>query len=227
MPKGKLIIIEGVDGSGKGTQVKLLVDRLTKEGKSVEMADFPQYGNFSAAFVEKYLRGEYGPTSEIGPYKGSLFYALDRFDKSFDIRRWLDEGKVVICNRYATANMGHQAGKIKNLAERDKLLDWLEELEYGILGLPRPDLVILLFVPPEIAQELVDKKDDRAYTRGQKRDGHEGDLNHLRDAADAYQYVAAKYGWKTVECAPDGKLLPIEDVHSLVYDSVKDMVETQ
>ncbi len=125
---GKFIVIEGTDGSGKGTQTKLLTEKLAQMRVPFEMTDFPQYGKPSAFFAEKYLRGEYGTAEEVGAYRGSLFYALDRYDKSFDIRKWLAEGKTVISNRYVSANMGHQAGKIKNRAAREKFLKWLEEL---------------------------------------------------------------------------------------------------
>src|SRR5947209_1104297 len=108
MKKGKFIVIEGTDGSGKTTQLNLLVERLRKEKKKIETADFPQYDNFSGAFVAKYLRGEYGTADEVGPYRGSIFYAVDRYDKSFEIRKWLEAGKIVLSNRYVSANMGHQ-----------------------------------------------------------------------------------------------------------------------
>lgn len=218
--KGKFIVIEGTDGSGKGTQVKLLTDRLRATNISFETTDFPQYGNPSSFFVEKYLRGEYGTAESVGPYTGSLFYALDRYDRSFDMKKWLSEGKHVISNRYVSANMGHQAGKISDLKERDTYLDWLANLEYKVLGSPEPDMTIFLFVPPEIGQALVDKKSAREYTAGKKRDIHEADLDHLQKASEAYLYVAKKFGWTTIECAPNGKLLSIEEVEKLVWAAV-------
>ena len=125
MKKGKFIVIEGTDGSGKSTQVNLLSDRFKKEKIKFETADFPQYDNFSGAFVAKYLRGEYGAADEVGPYRGSIFYAVDRYDKSFDIRKWMNEGKQVISNRYVSANMGHQTGKIKGKKQQDAFLKCL------------------------------------------------------------------------------------------------------
>ena len=100
MKKGRLIVIEGTDGSGKATQMKILENKLKKNGHKVKTADFPQYGKPSSYFAEKYLRGEYGTASDVGPYAGSMFYALDRYDKSFEMRKWLEEGYIVICNRY-------------------------------------------------------------------------------------------------------------------------------
>src|SRR4051812_6009993 len=192
MKKGKFIVIEGTDGSGKTTQTELLIKRLLQKGKKVETTDFPQYDNFSGAFVAKYLRGEYGTADEVGPYRGSIFYAVDRYDKSFDIKKWLSEGSTILTNRYVSANMGHQTGKIKGKKQRDTFLEWLNHLEYKLFNIPKPDLTILLFVPPEIGQKLVDKKAARSYTQGKKRDIHEADLDHLKKASEAYKYVAKK-----------------------------------
>ncbi|MBI5134528.1 MAG: thymidylate kinase [Candidatus Taylorbacteria bacterium] len=224
MKKGAFIVIDGTDGSGKGTQTKLLVDRLRKEGREVMELDFPQYGKPSAVFVEKYLRGEYGTADEVGPYRGSLFYALDRFDKSSEVKKWLSEGKVVVSNRYVSANMGHQTGKIKGKAARDRFLKWLDELEFGIFGIPRPDKVILLYMPPEVGQKLVDQKGKREYTKGKKRDIHEADLNHLKNAAGAYAYVAKKYRWDVIGCAKGEKILSREDVHDKLWATIKRLI---
>lgn len=224
MKKGIFIVIDGTDGSGKATQTKLLIERLRKEGKEVMELDFPQYGKPSAVFVEKYLRGEYGTADEVGPYRGSIFYALDRYDKSFEVKKWLSEGKVVISNRYVSANMGHQTGKIKDKKGRDEFLGWLDNLEYGIFGIPRPDKVILLYMPPAVGQKLVDKKAKREYTNGKKRDILEADLNHLQNAADAYAYVAKKYDWQTITCVAGEEILPIEDIHEKVWKAVSSLV---
>jgi len=222
--KGIFIVIDGTDGSGKATQTNLLVEKLKKEGYEVETADFPQYGQKSAALVEEYLNGKFGTAEEVGPYRASIFYAADRYEASFKIRKWLKEGKIVVSNRYVSANMGHQAGKIKDLKERDKFLEWLDNLEYTIFGIPRPNKNILLYMPPEIGQELVDKKGERKYIEGKKKDIHEADLNHLKDAAEAYKYVAEKYSWIVIDCAPDNKLKSIEDIHEIVYREVKKLV---
>lgn len=224
MSEGKFIVIEGTDGSGKATQTKFLAEKLTSLKMPFELADFPQYGNPSAYFAEKYLRGEYGTAEDVGPYRGSIFYAVDRYDKSFDIRRAISEGKVVVSNRYVSANMGHQAGKIKNPAEREKFLEWLLELEYDIFKIPKPDLTILLYVPPAVGQKLVDQKGERAYTKGKKRDIHEADLKHLNDAAEAYLSVAKKYGWTVIDCSTKDGLLSLEEVHKLIWKSVKGLL---
>jgi dTMP kinase len=222
--KGKLIVIDGTDGSGKGTQTELLVKRLESQGYAVAMADFPRYGQKSAILVEQYLNGQFGNAEQVGPYIASAFYAYDRYDASKEIKQWLDEGKIVICNRYVSANMGHQAGKIKEVPEVEKFLVWLEDLEYGKFAIPRPDATILLYMPVEIGQQLVDKKGDRAYVGGQKRDIHEADLNHLTDAASAYLYVAKKYDWPIIQCAPGDQLRTPEDIHEELYALVKKII---
>jgi dTMP kinase len=211
--KGKFIVIEGTDGSGKGTQIELLRNYLKGKKKDFEVSDFPQYNNFSGAFVAKYLRGEYGSAEEVGPYRGSIFYAIDRYDKSFDIARWIKEGKIVLSNRYVSANMGHQAGKIDNKKKRNDFLKWLYNLEYDIFNIPKPDVTILLYASPEIGQKLVDNKNTRSYVHGKKRDIHEADLNHLKKASEAYLDVAKKYKWTIIDCTPEGVMRSRESIH--------------
>lgn len=221
---GKLVVIDGTDGSGKATHSGMLIERLVHEGRNTFLADFPQYGKPSAYFVEKYLRGEYGPLESMGAKKASLFYALDRYDASFAMRQHLSEGAIIISNRYVSSNMGHQAGKLADPVERAACIEWLKELEYGILELPLPDANILLFVPPEVGQALVDKKGERAYTEGKKRDIHEADLSHLEQSSRAYLEVAAKEGWKVIKCmtADNSTLRPKEEVHEEIYAYLKE-----
>jgi dTMP kinase len=221
MEKGVFIVIAGTDGSGKTVQTKKLVESLKAAGKDVETVEFPQYGSKSAGLVEEYLNGKYGTSEEVGPYRASIFFACDRYDASFKIKKWLEEGKIVIANRYTSANMGHQAGKIKDKEERDKFLEWLENLEFNIFQIPKPDVNLLLFMPPEIGQKLVDKKGHRDYVNGKKRDIHEADINHLKDAAEAYKYCAEKFNWLVIDCAPNNELREIEDISKEVFEKVK------
>jgi|APSaa5957512622_1039677.scaffolds.fasta_scaffold00039_14 dTMP kinase len=223
--RGKLIVICGTDGSGKGTQTNILVERMRKEGVPVETIDFPQYGEKSAALVEEYLNGKYGDAKEVGPRRASIFYACDRYAASFKMKKWLEEGKTIVCNRYVSANQGHQAGKIKDLAERDQYLEWLDELEFGIFRIPRPDVNILLYMPSAVGQKLVDKKGHRDYVGGEKRDIHEADLQHLKDAEEAYAYVAKKYDWARIDCNEGDDPLPIDTIHELVWNKVKTIIE--
>jgi dTMP kinase len=218
---GKLIVIEGTDGSGKATQSKRLLEHFEKSGISSAYYDFPRYDQKSAGLVENYLNGKYGSASEVGPKVASIFYAADRYDASFELRKQLSEGKIVLCNRYVSASMGHQAGKISNPVEREEFLRWLEDLEYGLFGIPKPDLVILLYVPYLIAQKLVDGKGYRPYVGGSKRDIHEADSEHLRNAEEAYLEVAKKKGWRIINCTKDEKILPVEEIHEMVWKEVK------
>ena len=220
--RGKFIVIDGTDGSGKGTQTEFLVKKLKFDGFDVEVADFPRYGQRSAALVEDYLNGKFGSAKEVGPYRASIFYACDRYAASFKIGKWIEQGKIVVSNRYVSANMGHQAGKINNLKERDKYLEWLENLEYEIFGIPKPDMTILLYMPPEIGQKLVEKKGLRSYIKeGRSKDIHEKDLIHLREASEAYKYVAEKYNWVVIDCTSGKNIMTIEQVHDLVWKEVK------
>jgi dTMP kinase len=219
--KGRFIVIDGTDGSGKATQTNLLVEELKLGGYGVEMTDFPQYGTKSAGLIEEYLNGKYG---QVGPEAASIFYAIDRFDASFKIRQWLSEGKIVISNRYVTANAGHQGGKIADDIDRLKFFKWLDNLEYNIFGIPKPDLNIILHVPAAVAQKLVDFKtaEQRQYANGKKRDLHEADLKHLRNAEKVYQEIAKLFpNTKLVECVKDGELLSPGDIHNKVWELVR------
>lgn len=220
--KGLFIMIEGTDGSGKSLQTAMLKDRLAKDGKQVEDISFPQYGNPSAAMVEEYLNGRLGTAEEIGPYRASIFFAVDRYAAASKIKNWLAEGKIVIANRYVGSNMGHQGGKIKDEIERKKFFDWDYELEYTIFEIPKPDVNIILHVTPEISQELVDKKDARGYLNGKKRDIHEDDLNHLKNAEAAYLQIARDYPEFTlIECVQNGAIEKPETIHEKIYSLIE------
>jgi len=217
--RGKFIVIEGTDGSGKTTQFKKLVSRLKKTGLKIATFDFPQYDKPSSYFVREYLNGNYGTWREVGPYRASVFYALDRFSAGRQISDWLNEGKIVLSNRYVASNMGHQGAKIKNKKERKNFFKWLYELEYGIMSIPKPDLNIVLHMPAEVAQKLVDKKGAREYVGGIKRDIHEADIQHLRQAEETYSYIVKTFpkDFKVVECMRRGVLLSPDDIHKEVW----------
>ena len=227
-PKPMHLVIEGTDGSGKATQVKILQDRFKKEfgDDSCVAIDFPRYGTPGCYFVEKYLHGQYGTAEEVGAYTGSLFYSMDRYDNADLLRSYLSEGKTVICDRYTSASMGHQAGKISDLVERDKYLDWLQYTEFEMMKIPRPDKVILLFVDPETNQRLMASRQDKDYLNGKKQDIHEADLEHLKKASEAFLYVAKKYGWTVIDCAPkttenpEGAMLSREEIHEMIWEQI-------
>ncbi len=227
---GKFIVFEGLDGSGKSTQGKLLIEYLKREGYKVAKIDFPQYGKKSAGLVEEYLRGEYGTSKEVGPYRASIFYACDRYDASFKIRKWLREGRVVISDRYIASNIGHQGGKIKSKKERKKFIEWLYNLEYNIFGIPKPDIILVLKTSASLAKKMApritdeEKKKKRiSYLGSRTRDIHEKDLKHLTQALNSYLEVAKKFpkDYKIIECLKNNKLLSSEIIHQKIIRIVK------
>ena len=216
------IMIEGTDGSGKDTQTDLLVERLKNENREVEKISFPQYGERSAAMVEDYLNGKFGSAEEVGPYRASIFYAVDRYAASPKISGWLKTGKIVIANRYVGSNMGHQGGKIKNKTDRQAYFDWNYQLEYKIFDIPKPDINLILHVTPEISQILVDQKEARLYLNGKKRDIHEDDLEHLKNAENAYLQMAATFSeFIMIECVLNGQILPKKIIQQKIWDIIK------
>ena len=225
MPKGIFIVIEGSDGSGKGTQFKIIGDRLKEQGHEVATYDFPQYDQESSYFVREYLNGKYGDANELGAYVPSLFFALDRFQASQSIKKDLEAGKIVLSNRLTGANLAHQGQKIDDEAEKTKYYDWLYDLEFNILDIPKPDINIVLLVPAEIAQKLVDKKAARTYT-DKKRDIHEADLNHLERSVAAYKKLCEQFPEQfiAIEGVQGDILLPIPEVTELIWHKIKSKI---
>jgi thymidylate kinase/thymidylate synthase ThyX len=219
---GFFVVIEGTDGSGKGTQFDLLVKKLRSDGYDVATFDFPRYEEPSSYFVKEYLNGSYGSVEEVGPYTASLFYALNRFDSAKDIQKALDEGKVVIANRYTGSNMAHQGSKFAHPEERRGYFIWLDNLEFEMLKIPRPDLNIVLRVPAAIAQGLVDQKPKRDYT-DKKRDIHEADLNHLMRSVEVYDDLCRLFpkDFKQIDCVRSSTLLDVDTIHNLIWETVE------
>lgn len=218
---GVFLVIEGTDGSGKGTQFKLLADRLRSSGYEVATFDFPQYDNPSSYFVRQYLNGHYGSIENVGPYTGSIFYALDRYQAAQPIKKAIAAGKIVLANRFTGSNMAHQGTKFDHPEERRGYFIWLDNLEFQMLKIPRPDKSIVLRVPATIAQKLVDKKDPRTYTE-QKRDLHEADLDHLRLSVDVYDDLCQLFpkDFTRLDCMRDNQLLDVETIHELLWANI-------
>ncbi len=220
-------MIDGTDGSGKATQTKMLADRLRRAGLEVEIADFPQYNTKSAGLVEEYLSGKYGDADNVGPYKASVFYACDRYDASFKIRKWLNEGKIVISNRYVTANMGHQGGKIYDALERKAYFDWLYKLEYELLNIPKPNLNIILHVPAEISQKLSQQR-EKIDWEGKTNDIHQENIKHLESAEKVYLEIANTFpNFTLIECVRNGQFMPREEINELVWHEVMHLLSSQ
>lgn len=218
---GRFIVIDGSDGAGKKTQTDLLIARLKSEGYDIASYDFPNYDSFFGKMVGRYLNGEFGEVGEISPYLTALTYAGDRWQASQSIRSDLDSGKIVISNRYAQSNMGFGSANFETQKEKDDFLDWMHELEFQIYGIPKPDLVIYLYVPYQISQKLVDKKAKRSYT-DLKRDIHEKNTDFLKRVEQSYLMLADKYPeWCKIDCVKDGQIMSIEEIAKKVYPIVE------
>lgn len=219
---GKFIVIDGIDGSGKTTQTKLLAEKIIRFGLDVKIADFPQYNTKSSGLVEEYLSGKYGSAEKVGPYRASIFYACDRYDASFKIKKWLAEGKIVISNRYVTANMGHQGGKIKNPLERKHFFDWLHQLEYEIFNIPEPDLNIILHVEPKISKILAEQRQRQDWL-GKTNDIHQNSLDHLKRAEQTFLQIAQAYpNFTIIECTNKNEILPPAKINHLIWQRITD-----
>lgn len=207
------IVIDWIDGSGKWTQVALVEENLKKMWKTVKVLDYPRYWEKSAFAVEKYLNWDYG--KEVTAKQASIFYAIDRFDDSYNLRKDFLKYDYVISNRYVSASMIHQAWKIKDINERKEFLDWLEDLEYNTFWIPRPDKTIFLNVSPEMSQKLVLKKDDRDYLKEWKKmDIHEEDKEHLINAHASAMDVVNRYSdWIKIDCEENLEMRSIEEIN--------------
>jgi dTMP kinase len=225
--RGKFIVIEGTDGSGKATQTALLLQRLKESGFAVETIDFPQHGKDSGKLVDLYLTGFFGEAAKLNPKLISGFYAIDRLMNKTKINAWLDEGKVVIADRYASSNIGHQGAKIPEDKEREELFYWLHKMEFEEMKIPKPDLHVFLHVPSEVAFKLIEKKAQRNYISQGNKDGHEKDINHLKAAEKSYLHASKLFNWKIVECSENNELLPIEKIHDKVWNCISSLIQTQ
>lgn len=220
---GKLIVFEGTDGSGKSTQFELLAKRLEAEQIGFQRLRFPQYEEPSSALIRMYLGGAFGDDPEaVNAYAASTFYAVDRY-ASYQ-RVWKDYyqgGGFVVSDRYTTSNAVHQGSKVPE-GERAEFFRWLYDLEYDRMGLPRPDLVVLLDMPVELSEQLMRK---REQSTGTHADIHERNEDYLKKCRDVALHAAKYYGWRTVSCAKDGAIRGVEDIHEEVYAIVKSCLE--
>jgi dTMP kinase len=197
-PPGKLIAIEGIDGSGKRTQLDLLAKALTGRGVQIQPTAFPHYDSWFGKMVGRFLNGDFGALDSVDPHFAALLYAGDRFEAKRELSAALEQGKVVLADRYIASNLAHQTARVPT-EKRNDFIAWLEHLEYNIYGLPQEDLIIYLRLPAAQAQSFVSKKPARTYTSA-KQDIQESSLRHLEDAASMYDYLSHRPRWSTVEC---------------------------
>lgn len=223
--KSKLIVIEGVDSSGKATQSKLLYDTLSKKNLKVSSVEFPNYAGASSAPVKMYLGGDFGKDPDsVNAYAASILFAVDRFASVK--AEWKDKfygGGVVIADRYTTSNMVHQASKIDDIDKKSEFLDWLYDLEYNKMELPKPDLVIFLDMPVEYAQMLMANRANK-IDNSDVKDIHESNEKYLYEAYNNACFVADKYNWTHIKCVRDGAVRSIEDIASEILEYVEEIL---
>ncbi len=229
MKKGKLIVLDGSDGSGKATQTRFLLARLKKEGYRVKTLDFPQYeANFFGKLIGKCLAGEYGDFIGIDPHIASILYAADRFESKEVIEKWLKAGYVVVLDRYVSANQIHQGGKVHEVKKQREFLQWLDQLEHVVFGIPRPDLIIYLDVPVAVAQKLLANENTRKtkeYLGKQQKDLAESNPRHLMESrANALKLVKKLNQWTKIDCIKKGEMLSRETIAEKVWQVVEKIV---
>ncbi|MGK2848771.1 MAG: dTMP kinase [Minisyncoccota bacterium] len=226
---GTLIVVDGTDGSGKATQVQLLVARLRQEGYRVKTLDFPQYEkNFFGTFIGQCLTGDYGNFASLDPRIASILYAVDRFESKSVLERWLRLGYVVILDRYVSSNQIHQGGKLSNSQERKKFLSWLDAMEFGVFGLPRPNIILYLDVPLAMTKKMLQDKTQikkSVYLKGDKKDVVESDDQYLANSrASALRLVKKQNKWLRIDCTRRGVLLSREVIAEIIWQKVKSIL---
>lgn len=222
--RGKLIVIDGTDGSGKATQAEMLIKRLKKDGHKVKVVDFPDYySNFFGKFIGHCLSERYYDFVKVHPKIASVLYAADRFESKDKIEAWIKEGNIVIANRYASANQIHQGGKIANTKKREAFIKWLAEMEYEVFKIPKPDAVFYLNVPINIVLKLIrerNKNSKRSYL-GKKKDVHEKDTQFLENSRkSALWLVKTQKNWINIDCMKGGALDSRENIHAKIYEKI-------
>ena len=218
---GKLIVIEGLDGSGKSTQLELLINNLKNIGIDCKSVSFPDYDNPSSTLVKMYLKGDFGKKpSDVNAYAASVFYTVDRY-ASFKTNwgEYYENGGTVIAGRYTTSNAVHQASKLPSDKWED-FLGWLYDFEYNKIGIPKPDMVIFLDMPVEVSQKLLSKRYDGDNS---KKDIHESDTEYLNNCRKAALFTADFSDWETIPCSADGEARPLQDIAEDILKSVLEL----
>ncbi len=220
---GKLIVIEGTDGSGKSTQFQHLTQRLQRDAQQFQTLVFPRYAEQSSALIRMYLGGEFGSApSDVNAYAASTFFAVDRYASyKQDWGNWYENGGLIVSDRYTTSNAVHQASK-EPVEKQASFLKWLYDFEYERLGLPRPDLVIYLDVPTAFTEKLMRHREQQTNTHA---DIHEQDMTYLAICRETGRRAAQYYGWHIIECVQDDKMRSIEDIHNEIYALVQKCLE--
>jgi dTMP kinase len=229
---GTLVVIDGADGSGKATQTEMLVEKLQEEGQPVEAIDFPQYeDNLLGELIGECLAGKRGEFTELDPKITSVLYAADRFESSADIESWLGNGKIVVADRYVSSNQMHQGGKIEDPEKKQKFLAWLDELEYDLFDIPRPDAILYLDVPAPTTKQLLEENaaemDAKKQYIRRRSDVVEDDEKYTKQSQSAAkQYVKERNKWHRIQCTRDGELMSKQAIHEKIYDKVTELISS-
>ena len=228
--RGKLIVIDGTDGSGKATQAGLLIKHLKQDGYKIKTVDFPDYSsNFFGKFIGHCLSEQYYNFVKVHPKIASVLYAADRYESKNKIEKWLKEGNIIIADRYASANQIHQGGKITNTNKRESFLEWLAEMEYEVFKIPKPNAVFYLSVPIPIVLKLIqerNKNSKRNYLGKKKKDVHEKDVKFLENSRKSALWLAkTQKGWIKIECVKRGVLNTRENIHNEIYEKIKKIIK--
>jgi dTMP kinase len=223
--KGKLIVIEGIDSSGKATQSRLLYEKLAGLKKNVKKIEFPDYGSPSSSLVKMYLSGDFGSDPRtVNAYGASIFYAADRF-ASFKAKweNFYRHGGIVIADRYVSSNMIYQAAKFDDSVQRKQYLDWIDDLEYKKLGLPRPSIVLFLNLSPSFCADLSIRRNNK-FTGKSQKDIHEADKAYMEQTYAVAMDAARQYGWHIIACSQGDAVRSVEDISAQCYEKVKDVI---
>ncbi len=222
---GKLIVIDGTDGSGKQTQMEILENKLKEQNIDYRKVSFPNYDSPSSSLVKMYLSGEFGQDAKkVNPYIASTFYAADRYATyKKDLEEYYENGGLIIADRYTTANMVHQAGKIKDKEERKKFLDWLWDLEFNLYKIPIPTKVFFLDMPPKYTLKLMENRKNK-FSRNDVKDIHEKDTIHLQESYEAACSLVKDYGWIKINCIEENKIKTREEIGKEIFEVVKEIL---
>lgn len=227
MKKGKIIVIEGADGTGKATQAKLLKEQLEKQGYRVDVYDFPQYTDtFFGKLVGRFLKGEFGGLSEVNPHLASVLYAADRWQAKSKLDQTVKKGRVALLNRYALSSMVFQGAKLTP-RKRNDFIKFIENMEYEVFGIPRENLDIVLTVPPRLSQKLILKKEQRGYLGKKKKDIHEANLKFQLEVSKYYKVVARKFKKMIlIDCSRGHSgIQSIEAIHARIWKAVEKVLD--
>ncbi len=217
---GKIIVFEGIDGSGKGTQSKKLYSYLKSIQHKVILFEFPCYSEtFFGKEVGNYLNGEFGNLDEIDPKFSAILYAGDRFEKRDEIIEKLNQNYTIICDRYVPSNIAHQIAKYKNKKQKTMLRKWIEELEYKVYKLPKPNIIFFMDMNPDKSSDLVLKKDKRVYTK-KKKDLHESNNDYLEQVYVAFKELSKEKNWINIKCQTKDSIKSIETIHKEIKDFI-------